>query len=50
MGTVDREKRRRQTRGRDVAPGAPGVAELEVRFEVAAVTDGRVERLEFAND
>jgi Holliday junction resolvase-like predicted endonuclease len=28
----------------------PESAALEIRFEVAAVTDGRVERLQFATD
>ena len=51
VGAVDREKRRRVRR----AAGAwlqahPEAASLEIRFEVAAVTDGRVERLDFAVD
>jgi putative endonuclease len=50
-GAVDREKRRRVRR----AAGAwlhahPEIASLEVRFEVAAITDGRLERLDFADD
>ena len=48
---VDREKRRRVRRAAAVWLQAhPESAALEVRFEVAAVTDGRVERLQFATD
>ena len=51
VGAVDREKRRRVRRAAATwLEEHPESAELEVRFEVAAVTDGRVERLEFAND
>jgi putative endonuclease len=51
IGAVDREKRRRVRR----AAGAwlhahPEAAALEIRFEVAAITDGRLERLDFAPD
>ena len=50
-GAVDREKRRRVRR----AAGAwlhahPETASLEIRFEVAAITDGRLERLDVAHD
>jgi len=51
VGAVDREKRRRVRRAAATWLQAhPEAAGLEVRFEVAAVTDGRVERLEFATD
>jgi putative endonuclease len=51
VGAVDREKRRRVRR----AAGAwlhahPEAASLEIRFEVAAITEGRLERLDFAFD
>ena len=50
-GAVDREKRRRVRR----AAGAwlhahPEAASLEVRFEVAAITEGRLERLDVADN
>ena len=51
IGAVDREKRRRVRRAAAVwLQSHPESAALEVRFEVVAVTDGRVERLEFASD
>jgi putative endonuclease len=51
IGAVDREKRRRVRRAAaSWLQTHPEAAELEVRFEVAAVTGGRVERLEFADD
>jgi putative endonuclease len=51
VGAVDREKRRRVRRAAaSWLQTHPESAELEVRFEVAAVTGGRVERLEFADD
>jgi putative endonuclease len=51
VGAVGWEKRRRVRR----AAGAwlhahPEATALEVRFEVAAITDGRLERLDFASD
>lgn len=47
VGAVDREKRRRVRRAAAAWLQAhPETAALEVRFEVAAVTRGRVERLE----
>lgn len=51
VGAVDREKRRRVRRAAAAWLQAhPESASLEIRFEVAAVTDGRVERLDFAED
>jgi putative endonuclease len=51
IGAVDREKRRRVRRAAaSWLQTHPESAELEVRFEVAAVTGGRVERLEFADE
>ena len=51
VGAVDREKRRRVRRAAaSWLQTHPESAELEVRFEVAAVTGGHVERLEFADD
>jgi putative endonuclease len=51
IGAVNREKRRRVRRAAATWLQAhPESAALEVRFEVAAVTDGRVERLQFATD
>jgi putative endonuclease len=51
IGAVDREKRRRVRRAAaSWLQTHPDAAALEVRFEVAAVTDGRVERVEFADD
>ena len=51
VAAVDREKRRRVRRAAAAWLQAhPESAELEVRFEVAAVTGGRVERLAFASD
>ncbi|HET7366755.1 MAG TPA: YraN family protein [Gaiella sp.] len=51
IGAVDREKRRRVRRAAAAwLQSHPESAALEVRFEVAAVTEGRVERLEFASD
>ena len=51
IAAVDREKRRRVRRAAAIWLQAhPESAALEVRFEVAAVTDDRVERLEFATD
>jgi Holliday junction resolvase-like predicted endonuclease len=51
VGAVDREKRRRVRRAAAVwLQSHPETAALEIRFEVAAVTEGAVERLEFASD
>jgi putative endonuclease len=51
IAAVNREKRRRVRRAAAVWLRAhPESAALEIRFEVAAVTDGRVERLQFATD
>lgn len=51
VGAVDREKRRRVRRAAaSWLQAHPESAGLEVRFEVAAVSEGRVERLEFAED
>ena len=51
VGAVDREKRRRVRRAAaSWLQTHPEAAELEVRFEVAAVTGGKVQRLEFASD
>jgi putative endonuclease len=47
VGAVDREKRRRVRRAAaSWLQAHPETASLEIRFEVAAVTDGRVERLD----
>lgn len=47
-GAVDREKRRRVRRAAASWMQAnPESAELEIGFEVAAITDGRLERLGF---
>ena len=51
VGAVDREKRRRVRRAAaSWLRTHPESAGLEIRFEVAAVTDGRVERVDFADD
>jgi putative endonuclease len=51
VGAVDREKRRRVRRAAAVwLQSHPEAAALEIRFEVASVTAGAVERLEFASD
>ncbi|HEY7178026.1 MAG TPA: YraN family protein [Gaiella sp.] len=51
VGAVDREKRRRVRRAAATWLRAhPETAELQIRFEVAAVREGKVERLEFASD
>jgi putative endonuclease len=51
IGAVNREKRRRVRRAAATWLQAhPESAQLEVRFEVAAITGGHVERLEFATD
>ncbi len=51
VGAVDREKRRRVRRAAaSWLQSHPDVADLEIRFEVAAVRNGHVERLEFAAD
>jgi len=51
VGAVNREKRRRVRRAAaSWLQAHPESASLEIRFEVAAVTDGRVERLDFADD
>ena len=51
VGAVNREKRRRVRRAAaSWLQAHPESAGLEVRFEVAAVTGGRVERLDFAED
>ncbi len=51
VAAVNREKRRRVRRAAAVWLQAhPESAALEIRFEVEAVTDGRVERLQFATD
>lgn len=47
VGAVDREKRRRVRRAAaSWLQAHPETASLEIRFEVAAVTDGRVERVD----
>ena len=49
VGAVNREKRRRVRRAAaSWLQTHPETAELEVRFEVAAIVDGQVERLELA--
>jgi putative endonuclease len=51
VGAVDREKRRRVRRAAGSWLQAhPKAAALEIRFEVAAITDGRIERLDLAPD
>jgi putative endonuclease len=51
VGAVNREKRRRVRRAAAAwLQTHPESAGLEIRFEVAAVTDGHVERLDFAED
>lgn len=51
VGAVNREKRRRVRRAAaSWLQAHPESASLEIRFEVAAVTDGSVERLDFADD
>ncbi len=49
VGAVDREKRRRVRRAAaSWLQAHPETAELEIGFEVAAITDGRLERLDLA--
>jgi putative endonuclease len=51
VGAVNREKRRRvRLAAASWLRAHPGSAALQVRFEVAAVTGGRVARLAFADD
>jgi putative endonuclease len=51
VGAVNRDKRGRVRRAAaSWLQAHPESAGLEIRFEVAAVTDGRVERLDFAED
>ena len=51
VGAVNSEKRRRVRRAAaSWLQAHPEAAALEIRFEVAAVSGGRVERLEFADD
>jgi Holliday junction resolvase-like predicted endonuclease len=51
VGAVDREKPGRVRRAAaSWLQSHPETASLEIRFEVAAVSDGRVERLDFAED
>ncbi len=51
VGAVDREKRRRVRRAAaSWLQRHSEATELEIRFEVASVTGGRVDRLEFAED
>ena len=48
IAAVDREKRRRVRRAAEAWLSAhPGSAAPDVRFEVAAITGGKLERLEF---
>ena len=50
IGAVNAEKRRRVRRAAaSWLQAHPETAALEIRFEVAAVTDGRVERLQLAD-
>ncbi len=50
VGAVDREKRRRVRRAAaSWLQAHPETAELEIGFEVAAITDGRLERLDLAS-
>ena len=51
VGAVNREKRRRVRRAAaSWLQAHPESASLKIRFEVASVSDGRVERLGFADD
>ena len=51
VGAVNREKRRRVRRAAaSWLQAHPESASLEIRFEVASVSDGHVERLDFAED
>ena len=51
VGAVDREKRRRVRRvAASWLQAHPEASELEIGFEVAAVANGKVERLDFADD
>ena len=48
LAAVDREKRRRVRRAAEAWLHAhPGSAAPDIRFEVAAITGGRLERVEF---
>ena len=50
VDAVDREKRRRVRRAAaSWLQAHPETAELEIGFEVAAITDGRLERLDLAS-
>ena len=50
VGAVDREKRRRVRRAAaSWLQAHPETAELEIGFEVAAITDGQLERLDVAS-
>jgi putative endonuclease len=50
VGAVDREKRRRVRRAAaSWLQAHPETAELEIGFEVAAITDGRLERLDLVS-
>jgi putative endonuclease len=50
VGAVNADKRRRVRRAAaSWLQAHPETASLEIRFEVAAVTEGRVERLRFAD-
>ena len=50
VGAVDREKRRRVRRAAaSWLQAHPETAELEIGFEVAAITDGKLERLDLAS-
>ena len=50
VGAVDREKRRRVRRAAaSWLQAHPETAELEIGFEVAAITDGELERLDLAS-
>jgi putative endonuclease len=50
VGAVAREKRRRVRRAAaSWLQAHPETAELEIGFEVAAITDGRLERLDLAS-
>ena len=50
VGAVDREKRRRVRRAAaSWLQAHPETAELEIGFEVAAITNGRLERLDLAS-
>jgi putative endonuclease len=51
IAAVDREKRRRVRRAAEAWLAAhPGSAAPDVRFEVAAITGGRLERAEFGEE